>query len=247
MNKFMKKYLLIASSVVLMLIFSGVNDVRSADQTITCSNSDCFGLAGQVFAETGILPGDGVTRSIEVKNNTDESLLVRFEITKNTATDDDFVDIVELTIGHDSTIIYSDVFANAFADDFELGEIGPGNNSEVKLNLLLPVSAGNEYQNKSADFDITFYIEGSESGETQVVSTNSQNNSDTAGTADTVGQVLGTSDESLLDKVLGLSDTNSGKKFLASVFVGVIMLLVGLNMIISTLDIQSNDNKRPLR
>lgn len=233
-----RKTTMVLYSAVLAFLLSLLtpSSIKAADFDIICNDTSCSGLSGPIFSEAGVLPGDGVSKTISLQNDRGEILDVGMELTKSPGTDDPFTQVVEAVIRLNSSDIYSGDLFGMLDTSYDLGNLSAGNSLTTTIELFFPESAGNEYQKNSAKFDISFIITG-EDGDTEVISTETTNEATTTGNQSTEeGSALGDSIENgVIGKILGLSDTGSDRLLRYMDYIGAALLTLGLYLLIPTI------------
>lgn len=231
--KFFNSKIVFLLFTIIYLLLGKAFDVNASDFQIICDSNGCSGLSGPIFDEVNILPGDNFEKSINITNNKDEDLKVSMKTILGEDPDNIFLGKLNIVSSLNSVIIYNGDFSGFLNEDYDLGDLEKGDDMEINFKVLFPQNSGNEYQGKSFNFDIKIIFIGKESGNTEVVNTNSSNEGTSGNNEsdnDTQGEVLGTSTyDQALGKILGLSDTNKD----IQMFYYLILVLIYLIMIIT--------------
>lgn len=155
------KKILFALFIFTFLVGFNTQAVLAADKTVTCGPSECSGLDGPLFYESNILPGDKFVKIVSIVNNRSENLQVKIYASKQSATDDMFLDVISMSVIRNGNTI-SSTSLREFLDGrkIDIGLIGAGASTEVKFEALFSPDAGNLYQRKKAVFDLFINVEG---------------------------------------------------------------------------------------
>ena len=108
-----------------------------------------------LFDEANFLPGDDITRSVGVTNNTEVAKDIVVEAI-NTSDPDGLGDVLIIEITEGITILYTDTIAAFFAaGEIALSELaGLGTETEYDFTIGFEDGSENAYQGKSVGFDI---------------------------------------------------------------------------------------------
>ncbi len=198
----LKLYLLplfILSSFV--AIFVGIS--KAADQTITCNSSGCSGAGTALFSESNAVPGGSATKSLAIKNERSKDLSVTLSGTKQSPTDDILLDVVDVDIKNadDSPITSVTLATFLSGSPISLGSISAGASKEIKIGLSFRSSAGNDYQDKKATFDILVSVRGDDEPSVGGASTTTSTGGGGGGTP----AVFGAATKAFGAKLLGVS------------------------------------------
>lgn len=230
----MKKIILLYFTIGLLYLL-GPGYIQAADFNINCSNDGCSGLNGPIFDEINILPGSNFVKSLKIENNKNEDVSVRMDTVSEEDQDDQFSKVLHIEIYKDLSSIYEGDLYGFSNDRYDLGILGQGDEMNINFEVLFPEEAGNEYQGNITVFDIVYIFTGQESGDTEIVNSgNSTQNSpeNDLNVDNKEGEVLGASTESedeqnLLGKILGLSNTRSGRIFIVYTIITLFIVLGG--------------------
>lgn len=113
------------------------------------------------FSQTNMAPGDNVTKSFTVQNNGTVPRLVAVRahnVMRNPLGPPDLDDVLTLKIKEGATTLHTFSFLKDFlndADGVSLSILGPGDSTTYTFEVAFPSSAGNEFQGKSVQFDLT--------------------------------------------------------------------------------------------
>ncbi len=115
-----------------------------------------------IFNISNMKPGDQTQRTIDVKNKSDASKTSRIKGVKTGGVGDNLKieHVLSLTIKEGNTILYGPATVEQFLTDsnnpsgIELSSISKNKTKTYKILVVFPVSAGNEYQGKSVNFDV---------------------------------------------------------------------------------------------
>lgn len=116
-----------------------------------------------IFVVTNMKPGDVESRNIDVHNG---GLVTRMVSVKGIRTDgigDDpkLETVLDLVVTDGATTLYRDKLSQFFADSLNtngvpLNTINSGGDKTYNFKVTFPDSSGNDFQNKSVIFDLTF-------------------------------------------------------------------------------------------
>lgn len=146
--------------LIALACFFGAASVASA-QTI-----DVVFASDPLFAGTAdpLMPGDTITRSFTVTNNSSdiETVYVR---TLNDSDTNDLADALAVSITDASGEVYSGQLSDLFARDNKsdsppLGDLAPSESRAYDMNVTFAPQAGNTYQNGTAAFDLCIGFDG---------------------------------------------------------------------------------------
>ena len=215
LNKF-KPYLLIV--LLFSFVFFWTDITGASDASLTCSDSGCSGIAGAIFNEGNMAPGDMVTKTLTVINNYSEPRNFGVQVSDTNFNDStpslaqEMIVVIKDT--SDSSVLYGPKTLNEWKSDglVNLSQIANGSSKEFIFEVNFN-DVGNEYQEKSLSFDLIFGFEG---GGSRISSPSTSSGS----------QVLGVSSGNTLGQVLGLSATG-GRFWILFVVIGVILLSFG--------------------
>lgn len=120
---------------------------------------------GSLFSETNFLPGQSITRLVRVTNNSAQTQRIAVEAINQTNIDN-LASQLDIIIKEVNNTIYSKTLKQFFDD----GEIylsslaGSGGQTQYNFNVSFKSGANNDYQGKSAGFDLLVGFEGTEGG-----------------------------------------------------------------------------------
>ena len=180
MNKSLPRQILIIFLGILVLLagyrqfrFNKAGDVQAAgDLEITYLG---LPLGDPIFYLEDTKPGDHVCREIDVANNGEAARFIAVKGVKTGGVGSDplLESILEIVIDEDGSIIYGDgspsgvktvedFFTDSLSEDgVLLSVVNPENSSTYNFCVSFPVSASNDFQEKSVIFDLIFgYIIG---------------------------------------------------------------------------------------
>ena len=113
------------------------------------------------FNEENYFPGDSVTRSVEVSNNTDISSSIGILVSDfNVCSEDSpcLPEVMEIEIFRNDSSVYRDDLINFFTNEIaDLGVIPSKSDTRFDVKISLDPDAGNEYQGESTNFDLAFF------------------------------------------------------------------------------------------
>ena len=206
-----------------MLVISSYNNIFAADKNVVCNNSGCSGFSGSLFSESGMLPGDTLSKTFSVKNERNEPISLTLESEENAGTDEIFKQkIVAVVYENGGLIKFSGTFENFLVSDIALGNLSPNETKNYEISISFPTDAGNEYQGKVINFDLSITITGDD-GSTEVLSSSTSNTNSSSNNSSRPGSILGT--------ILGLSDTGGVKLVLIFGGIGILLTSIGLKLI----------------
>ena len=146
-------FILISAAALLWIPFS-----RAADQTITCTDSGCSGISDALFNESSVAPGESVTKSLEIINNHSQTLKLALSPSKNTDTDDDFIELVDVTVTTDKGSRFTGTLGQFLTAYIDLEKLESGQRRPVSISLAL-ADVGNDFQGKQAKFSFDLKID----------------------------------------------------------------------------------------
>ncbi|OGM25550.1 hypothetical protein A2715_05900 [Candidatus Woesebacteria bacterium RIFCSPHIGHO2_01_FULL_39_32] len=210
-------------SALFLLVISSYNNIFAADKNVVCNNSGCSGFSGSLFSESGMLPGDTLSKTFSVKNERNEPISLTLESEENAGTDEIFKQkIVAVVYENGGLIKFSGTFENFLVSDIALGNLSPNETKNYEISISFPTDAGNEYQGKVINFDLSITITGDD-GSTEVLSSSTSNTNSSSNNSSRPGSILGT--------ILGLSDTGGVKLVLIFGGIGILLTSIGLKLI----------------
>jgi len=218
------KTLNVLSGLITLIFLFGISYsiVFGYDKEIICNDDGCSGLSGALFNENNIYPGTGFKKSLNIKNDKDENLKITLSSTEDEVSDDDFAKKATIVIYDEGNVIFGNTFSNFLGKDIDLGEVEKADQKLYEFEVNFPEDSGNEYQGKQINFSLSLNFQGEESGESQVLSGADADDDDDNGSQGEVKSAT-TEDNSLIGKILGLSNTSSNNKLL-----NIFFLLLGL-------------------
>ena len=117
-----------------------------------------------LFNAANFLPGDSLTGQIRVDNNTGQQVSI-YMWTKNVIDNGHLGNVLSLIITKNGTQLYHNHLANLFSENSVLlSSIDAGTQALYQIVLSFDSEAGNEYQNKSLQFDFNIGIESQDQG-----------------------------------------------------------------------------------
>ena len=155
--------------VILALSFTSIYLIKTsiaADATVICDSAGCSGFLGALFSEANTAPGHAASKAFEVKNQRSESLALSLSGEKEAGTNDEFLPQIDVSVGQTGG-------ANLFSGNLQtflggtpvdLGSLAAGDSGNYEISLNFNSAAGNEYQGKVANFDLSVNIVGQEAG-----------------------------------------------------------------------------------
>src|SRR3989338_5966821 len=152
----MKRNLLIILITAAALILIPIS--RAADQTITCTDSGCSGISDALFNESSVAPGESVTKSLEIINNHSQTLKLALSPSKNTGTDDNFIESVTVTVTTDKGNRFTGTLGQFLTAYIDLEKLESGQHRPVSISLSL-ADVGNDFQGKQAKFSFDLKID----------------------------------------------------------------------------------------
>lgn len=200
-----------------LILFS--SNTTAADYDIACDPNGCTSLGNATFNEQSVAPGDSVTRYIEIKNNHHQTLNLDMTTSKDSKTDDIFLDVVDVkVIGLGGRIRFDGSLRQFLSNpSIDLGSINASGKKQVKITITLQ-NVGNQYQGLKAIFDlpIKINVQGSGSGGDGA----SQSTSPTSPSLTSLLSELNLSPEiiPLLEEVLGEASPSSPLQSPESIF-----------------------------
>lgn len=115
---------------------------------------------GPIFTNFDFKPGDCQDKTVKVKNDTNskKSLTVRSTNVNETG---NLSEALTMQISHNGNVLFDESFKKFFEDSGSLDgiilkEINPNETKIYKFEVCFNIDAGNEYQKKKVEFDLTF-------------------------------------------------------------------------------------------
>lgn len=150
MNKEAKKILknIILSLAIVVCLFSSAPEAMSAPSgTVSFEQTPLFNNAN-------FIPGDAVTRWIKVVNNTLEEHQAVVRLT-NVLDVNNLGGQIELVIKKGGAILYNGTFSDLFnKDKIKLSKVAAGDWAQFDFIATFKTTAGNNFQNKTLNFDL---------------------------------------------------------------------------------------------
>lgn len=147
------KYFLVLIAIALasfLAIVSTANAQVSDVLDIEFQNGNNMPL----FNEASFLPGDSVTRWVDVMNVGGASQIVAAK-SEQVSNQDSLAEILNLEISHNSIVVFDDTLANFFSlSSLDLSSISSGELIRYYFSIGMDDSTGNNYQEKTLGFDI---------------------------------------------------------------------------------------------
>lgn len=225
MNKSLRKIkpllfllLAVASS---FSIFVGVS--RASDQLISCDSNGCSSPGTALFIVNNAVPGESFKRTLEIKNQRGETLSVSLTAGKSGGTDESILGKIDVKIdevGGSNKYLGTLETLLSSSTVVLLGDIPPSSSKEFEFTVSLQ-DVGNDYQSKKANFDLSVSVTG------EVIE------------GSTTG-VLGAADNKIEGKILGLAATGSDFFSNLALWLGVILLILGIKLFVESLQESKN-------
>lgn len=138
--------------IILSLLALGSPLFASAAIEVNFESSPLFGAEN-------FLPGDTISKTVEVTNTYDDAHNVYTELI-NVTDNDGLGDVIDVEIENGGTI-YSQTFAQFEADNSVfLSNLGAGDTVTYTFHMTFRPEAGNEYQNAELGFDLCIGLDG---------------------------------------------------------------------------------------
>ena len=219
-----KAYLLIVLLVASIVFL--VQRTGASDASLNCGNSGCLGINGAIFNEGNLAPGTHISKTLNVTNNYAENRNFAVEVVGANFSDSSpsLADKLTVTIkdNSSSSIIYGPNSLSGWKSDglIKLSEVPSGGSKEYLFEVDF-ADVGNDFQGKTLSFDLNLGFEAVGGA--------------TASTTNSSGPgVLGASTGNSLGNVLGLSATGGKVWFSILIILGIILLLLGTILILTT-------------
>jgi len=117
-----------------------------------------------LFNEANFLPGQSVTRCVNVTNNSGETKKIGLEIIDNLLCSTDCLsDKLDLVVSQSTTILSGSLTTFYGAGEQILSDLNTGDTTTYCFSMTFNPDAGNTYKNSSADFNIKIGFFGEES------------------------------------------------------------------------------------
>ena len=117
-----------------------------------------------LFSEANFLPGQDITKWVDVTNNTSETEIIGVNAKNYTSCSENcFADQLQLKITNGTTSLYEASLADFFtAGEKKLSDVGAGNTQRYYFIITFVPNAGNQYQSNQVGFDFDIGIFGQE-------------------------------------------------------------------------------------
>jgi len=162
MNKTLSSLFRIAVATVMVVVAGGAIALKQepgivqavGDLTVTFPSSP-------FFSETNMAPGDVVDKTLTVENNGPVPRMVAVrahDVSRDPAGPPDLDDVLTLDIKEGATTLASFGSLKTFLNDADgvlLSILNPGDTTSYTFEVDFPTSAGNEFQGRSVEFDLT--------------------------------------------------------------------------------------------
>ncbi len=118
-----------------------------------------------LFKEVNFLPGEIVTRSADVTNNSGETKKIGLEIINNSSCSGTCLsDVLDLIVSENGSILYSGSLTTFYkAGEKILSNLNTGSTTKYYFSMTFNPDAGDDYQNSTTNFDIKIGFFGEES------------------------------------------------------------------------------------
>lgn len=155
------KYLTISSAIFLGMFLTLQPSFAQSSMVSFQSNP--------LFADLNIIPGDKTTKWVSVNNTSGENLNAKV-VVDYYEDNDSLASQMNILINSGADIFYEDSLANFFSDgEANLSSVLADSSKVYDFTISFLDEAGNDYQGKSMNFDISISLE-SESGAIQTLS-----------------------------------------------------------------------------
>lgn len=209
--------------LILCFFLTPLRNVYAYDKEVVCENT-CDGFSGALFSENDIKPGDSINKTLSIKNSRSENINIKLSSEKLSGTDDILAERITIIVYDAGNILFSGTFSEFLGKEINLGSISQNQTKVFDIHTAFPINSGNIYQEKRVNFSLTLYIQGDESGTGEVLSTSTSS----SGSSDSSSSG---SVNSLIGKVLGLSDTGGITTNIIYLIAGLLMVTLGIRLI----------------
>jgi hypothetical protein len=127
------------------------------------------GGGAPLFSEANFVPGQSVTRWVNVTNNSSETKTSGVQATYNSDCSENCLsDQLELEISDGGSPLYGPVSLTQFFEDGQqkLSDLSSGSSQKYYFKITFLPNAGNQYQGKQVEFDFDIGLFAQETGET---------------------------------------------------------------------------------
>ena len=164
----MKKYGRILGAVLMALMMLCGSALADASVTYEGGAEKFVFLPGSSYSDSdlfenfkNVLPGDTLTQTITVKNDTDQQVRIYMRAESIGMQDQDFLNQLKLTVTcRDKTIFEAAASETAqLTQNTLLGTFKTRGTTELTVTLTVPAEMGNEYMNRVGVVPWTFLVE----------------------------------------------------------------------------------------
>jgi len=146
------KYSLMVISLVGLFVLSTA--------TVHAANLEVDFEADPLFSEVNFLPGNEVTRTVEVTNNSESEQDIIMEAI-NAVDDDGLGDALELVITEGETTLYDDMLSDFLrAGEVSLSSLSSGDSKTYTFGVTFDDTTGNDVMGAGLSFDLCVGFEG---------------------------------------------------------------------------------------
>lgn len=158
MRNVLQKFSLLSLAVVFAVGFYSIPTAYAVEELVVDFE------ATPLFDEANFLPGNDVTRSVDVTNNSDSDQDIVVEAI-NVSDPNDFGDVLNLLIEEDGDELFNDSLLEFFdSGEVSLSELsGNGEDTTYDFTVYFDDESEDSYQEKSLGFDILIGFQGGES------------------------------------------------------------------------------------
>jgi hypothetical protein len=162
MNKTLSSLFRIVIATIMFIVAGTAVALRQEPDTVQAVGDLTVTFpSSPFFSETNMAPGDMVSKSFDVDNNGTVSRFVAVRahtVSRSPVGSPDLDDVLSLEIKEGATTLHSFTSLKTFLDNPDgvvLSVLGAGNSTSYTFIVDFPTSAGNEYQGRSVEFDLT--------------------------------------------------------------------------------------------
>jgi hypothetical protein len=142
------------TTLIVSIALIAPNVSRAADITVVCNSTNCTASPSTpLFQEDNWVPGQGVTKSLEVQNNRNEDCTVQLDTTGVSEAPEGFSAMLLAMIKRGESEQYSGTLSDLYSESVSLGTVGSGDTALYDWSIMLDSNTGNEYQGAEMSFD----------------------------------------------------------------------------------------------
>jgi Ca2+-binding RTX toxin-like protein len=150
--------LIIVGTYTATLVLGAQESYAAGGVIINFNNASLNG--GPLFVVSNMMPGDCIEKQISIKNDTNQTKTIG-TYPQNQSQTGNISSVLSMKIQNSGTTIYEKTLAQFFTESKILLATIPKNQSQqISFQICFNKSAGNEFQQKQAKFDLVFVNDG---------------------------------------------------------------------------------------